>query len=88
MYFFQDLEKLVMSATMIESVQARQRGAFEFEEHYNNQFALQNSCPIPAIKAHLQSQVLDLNADRIRLVTFYSPCTCTPRLNSVPWDGG
>jgi hypothetical protein len=22
------------------------------------------------------------------LVTFYSPCTCTPRLNSVPWDGG
>ena len=51
---------------MIESVQVRQRGAFDFETHYDNLCALQDSCPLPAVKAHLSQGVLDLNGDRIR----------------------
>ena len=51
---------------MIESVAARHRGAFEFESHYDNLCALQSSCPLPAVKAHLSEGVLDINGDRIR----------------------
>ncbi|KAL3885295.1 hypothetical protein ACJMK2_025378 [Sinanodonta woodiana] len=51
---------------MIESVQVRQRGAYDFETHYDNLCALQDSCPLPAVKAHLPQGVLDLNGDRIR----------------------
>jgi len=51
---------------MIESVAVRQRGAYDFETHYNNLCALQNSCPIPAVKAHLACGKLDINGDRMR----------------------
>ena len=57
-----------MSNTKIESVIARQRGAYDFESHYNDLCTLQNVCPIPAVKARLQENVLDLNGDRIRCV--------------------
>ena len=52
---------------MIESVQARHRGAFQFEDHYDNLCALQDTAPLPAVKAHLNQGVIDLNGDRIRL---------------------
>ena len=54
--------------TMIESVAVRQRGGFDFETHYDNLCALQSSCPLPAVKAHLADGILDLNGDRIRSV--------------------
>ena len=53
---------------LIESVAVRQRGAVDFESYYNNLCALQNSCPLPAVKSQLQEKVLDLNGDRIRYV--------------------
>ena len=51
---------------MIESVAERQQGAYDFATHYNNLCALQSSCPYPAVKAHLNEGVLDINGDRIR----------------------
>ena len=51
---------------MIESVAVRQRGAFDFVTHYDNLCALQNSFPLPAVKAHITDGVLDVNGDRIR----------------------
>ena len=56
---------------VIESVALRQRGAYDFENHYDNLCALQNSCPIPAVKAHLKDGILDINGDRVRLLFFY-----------------
>ena len=52
--------------TMIESVAARHRGAYDFEGHYDNLCALQSSCPLLAVKSHLSDGVLDINGDRIR----------------------
>ncbi|CAI9736196.1 Hypothetical predicted protein [Octopus vulgaris] len=54
------------SITM-EGVQARQRGAYDFETYYDNVCSLSNSYPLSAVKAHLPQGILDLNADRIRL---------------------
>ncbi|XP_070177691.1 centrosomal protein of 78 kDa-like, partial [Littorina saxatilis] len=51
---------------MIESVQARQRGAYDFESHYDNLCALQDSVPLAAVKSNLSSGILDINADRVR----------------------
>lgn len=51
---------------MIESVKARRRGAQDFEGYYSQLCALQDSCPLTAVKAHLDDGVLDLNADRVR----------------------
>ncbi|CAG5124619.1 unnamed protein product, partial [Candidula unifasciata] len=65
---------------MIESVQARQRGAFNFEDHYENLCALQDSAPLAAVKAHLAKGVLDLNGDRIRL-NDWSPIINTIKIN-------
>ena len=56
----------VTLASMIESVQARHRGAFNFEDHYDNLCALQDSAPLPAVKAHLPQGIIDLNGDRVR----------------------
>ncbi|XP_071497812.1 centrosomal protein of 78 kDa-like [Diadema antillarum] len=53
-------------ASMIESVKARRRGAQDFEGYYSQLCALQDSCPLSAVRAHLADGVLDLNADRIR----------------------
>ncbi|XP_005113066.2 centrosomal protein of 78 kDa, partial [Aplysia californica] len=65
---------------MIESVQARHRGAFQFEDHYDNLCALQDSAPLPAVKAHLAQGVVDLNGDRIRL-NDWMPIINTVRIN-------
>lgn len=65
---------------MIESVQVRHRGAYDFETHYNNLCALQDSCPLPAVKAHLSQGVLDLNGDRIR-ANDWMPVLNTVRIN-------
>ncbi|XP_050399329.1 centrosomal protein of 78 kDa isoform X1 [Patella vulgata] len=51
---------------MIQSVQERQRGAYDFESHYDNLCALQDSAPLSAVKAHLSQGVLDISGDRIR----------------------
>ncbi len=51
---------------MIESVAVRQRGGYDFETHYDNLCALQNSCPMSAVKAHLSEGVLDINGDRVK----------------------
>lgn len=53
-------------ASMIESVKARRRGAQDFEGYYSQLCALQDTCPLSAVKAHLDDGVLDLNADRVR----------------------
>ncbi|KAJ8311459.1 hypothetical protein KUTeg_010814 [Tegillarca granosa] len=65
---------------MIESVQVRQRGAYDFESHYDNLCAMQDSCPLPAVKAHLAQNVLDINGDRVR-VTDWMPILNTLRIN-------
>ncbi|KAI0223161.1 Centrosomal protein of 78 kDa [Lamellibrachia satsuma] len=67
---------------MIESVAVRQRGAYDFETHYNNLCALQNSCPIPAVKAHLACGKLDINGDRMR-TTDWMPILNTLRINKT-----
>ncbi|WAR11246.1 CEP78-like protein, partial [Mya arenaria] len=65
---------------MIESVQVRHRGAYDFETHYDNLCALQDSCPLTAVKAHLSQGVLDLNGDRIR-ANDWMPVLNTLRIN-------
>lgn len=59
-------ERIPEFSNMIESVQIRQRGAYDFESHYDNLCAMQDSCPLPAVKAHLAQGVLDINGDRVR----------------------
>ena len=59
---------------MIESVAVRQRGAYDFETHYENLCALQSSCPMAAVKAHLGEGVMDINGDRVKLVQSGSLC--------------
>ncbi|KAK3095615.1 hypothetical protein FSP39_016664 [Pinctada imbricata] len=68
------------SFKMIESVQIRQRGAYDFESHYDNLCAMQDSCPLPAVKAHLAQGVLDINGDRVR-VNDWAPILNTIRIN-------
>ncbi|XP_055872685.1 centrosomal protein of 78 kDa-like isoform X2 [Biomphalaria glabrata] len=65
---------------MIESVQARQRGAFNFADHYDNLCALQDSVPLPSVKAHLGQGVVDINGDRVRL-TDWQPIINTIKIN-------
>ncbi|XP_038046202.1 centrosomal protein of 78 kDa-like [Patiria miniata] len=50
----------------MESVQARQRGALDYEGYYKQLCALQDTCPLTCVKVHLAQGVLDLNGDRIR----------------------
>ena len=50
----------------IETVLQRQRGSFDFDACYRNLCALQNSCPLPQIRAHLNEQALKFNGDRVR----------------------
>jgi len=61
----------------MESVAIRQRGGYDFAAHYDHLCALNNTCPLPAVKAHLAQQQLDINADRVR----YVMCTAV----SVVW---
>ncbi|XP_046585352.1 centrosomal protein of 78 kDa-like [Haliotis rubra] len=65
---------------MIESVQVRQSGAYDFENHYDNLCALQDSVPLAAVKAHLCQGVLDINGDRVR-ANDWMPIVNTLRIN-------
>ncbi|XP_063720906.1 centrosomal protein of 78 kDa-like [Symsagittifera roscoffensis] len=49
-----------------ESVQVRQRGAWDFASYYESLCVLQDSCPLQAVKANLNVNTLDINADRVR----------------------
>lgn len=51
---------------VIESVRQRQRNATDFVSCYENLCALQNSCPLGSVKANLDENKIDCNADRIR----------------------
>ncbi|ESO83028.1 hypothetical protein LOTGIDRAFT_134029 [Lottia gigantea] len=51
---------------MIQSVQVRQRGAYDFESHYNDLCALQDSVPLSTVKSFLSQGVLDISGDKIR----------------------
>jgi len=54
----------------MESVAIRQRGGYDFATHYDHLCALNNTCPLPSVKAHLAQRQLDINADRIRYVHY------------------
>ena len=71
-----------MGSTKIESVAERQRGSYDFATHYNNLCALQSTCPLPAVKAHLDQRVLDINGDRIRAQDWL-PIIGTLRINKT-----
>ncbi len=62
---------------MMESAQARHHGSHDFEGYYSQLCALQDTCPLTSVKAHLSEGALDLNADRIRLPDW------TPILNAL-----
>ncbi|XP_013408527.1 centrosomal protein of 78 kDa [Lingula anatina] len=72
----------MQSANMIESVKVRQRGAYDFEAHYNYLCALQDSVPLPAVKAHLSDGVLDVSGDRVR-ANDWVPLLNTLRINKT-----
>ncbi|XP_069482002.1 centrosomal protein of 78 kDa [Ambystoma mexicanum] len=65
---------------MIDSVQIRRQGAFDFQAHYEYRCLLQDSVPLPAVKANLHHGILDINADRIKL-TDWTPILDTLRIN-------
>ncbi|XP_045047587.2 centrosomal protein of 78 kDa isoform X3 [Desmodus rotundus] len=62
---------------MIDSVKLRRDSAADFFSHYEYLCALQDTVPLPAVRACLREGVLDFNADRLRLVDW------TPLLNTL-----
>lgn len=56
------------STTMLDAAQTRRRGALDFEACYDSACALQDSVPLPAVKANLGQGVLDFCGDRLKLV--------------------
>ncbi|OCU01134.1 centrosomal protein of 78 kDa [Xenopus laevis] len=52
---------------MIDSVRIRHQGSMDFLSHYEYLCALQDSVPMPAVKANLRHGSLSFNADRIKL---------------------
>ncbi|NP_001090753.1 centrosomal protein of 78 kDa [Xenopus tropicalis] len=52
---------------MIDSVRIRHQGSMDFLSHYEYLCALQDSVPIPAVKANIRHGSLSFNADRIKL---------------------
>lgn len=65
---------------MIDSVQIRRQGAFDFQAHYEYLCVLQDSVPLPAVKANLRHGILDINGDRIKLAD-WKPILDTLRIN-------
>ncbi|XP_019503833.1 PREDICTED: centrosomal protein of 78 kDa [Hipposideros armiger] len=65
---------------MIDSVKLRRDSAADFFSHYEYLCALQDSVPLPAVRACLREGVLDFNADRLRLVD-WAPLLSTLRIN-------
>ncbi|XP_041756420.2 centrosomal protein of 78 kDa isoform X3 [Coregonus clupeaformis] len=62
---------------MLDTVQIRRRGAQDFEAYYDNACAMQDSVPLPAVKANLSQGMLDFNGDRLKLTDW------TPILNTL-----
>lgn len=65
---------------MIDSVKLRRDSAADFFSHYEYLCALQDSVPLPAVRACLREGVLDFNADRLRVVD-WAPLLSTLRVN-------
>ncbi|XP_052044748.1 centrosomal protein of 78 kDa isoform X2 [Apodemus sylvaticus] len=65
---------------MIDSVKLRRDSAADFFSHYEYLCALQDSVPLPAVRACLRDGVLDFNADRLRAVD-WAPLLSTLRVN-------
>ncbi|KAF6327088.1 centrosomal protein 78 [Rhinolophus ferrumequinum] len=65
---------------MIDSVKLRRDSAADFFSHYEYRCALQDSVPLPAVRACLREGVLDFNADRLRLVD-WAPLLSTLKIN-------
>ncbi|KAM9641712.1 centrosomal protein of 78 kDa isoform 4-T4 [Trichechus inunguis] len=65
---------------MIESVKLRRDSAADFYSHYEYLCALQDSVPLPAVRACLREGVLDFNADRLRVVD-WAPLLNTLKVN-------
>ncbi|XP_030870648.1 centrosomal protein of 78 kDa isoform X7 [Gorilla gorilla gorilla] len=65
---------------MIDSVKLRRDSAADFFSHYEYLCALQNSVPLPAVRACLREGVLDFNADRLRGVD-WAPLLSTLTIN-------
>ncbi|XP_032146770.1 centrosomal protein of 78 kDa isoform X6 [Sapajus apella] len=65
---------------MIDSVKLRRDSAADFFSHYEYLCALQDSVPLPAVRACLREGVLDFNADRLRGVD-WEPLLSTLKIN-------
>ncbi|XP_040113762.1 centrosomal protein of 78 kDa isoform X3 [Oryx dammah] len=65
---------------MIDSVKLRRDSAADFFSHYEYLCALQDSVPLPAVRACLREGVLDFNADRLRMADW------TPLLSTLKND--
>ncbi|XP_061057152.1 centrosomal protein of 78 kDa [Eubalaena glacialis] len=65
---------------MIHSVKLRRDSAADFVSHYEYLCALQDSVPLPAVRASLREGVLDFNADRLRGVD-WAPLLSTLKIN-------
>uniref|UniRef100_A0A8C9E9G4 Centrosomal protein 78 n=1 Tax=Phocoena sinus TaxID=42100 RepID=A0A8C9E9G4_PHOSS len=65
---------------MIHSVKLRRDSAADFVSHYEYLCALQDSVPLPAVRASLREGVLDFNADRLRGLD-WAPLLSTLKIN-------
>ncbi|XP_037654257.1 centrosomal protein of 78 kDa-like isoform X2 [Choloepus didactylus] len=65
---------------MIDSVKLRRDSAADFFSHYEYLCALQDSVPLPAVRACLRQGVLDFNADRLRVVD-WAPLLSSLKVN-------
>lgn len=65
---------------MIDSVKLRRDCAADFFSHYEYLCALQDSAPLPALRACLRDGVLDFNADRLRAVD-WAPLLSSLKVN-------
>lgn len=65
---------------MIDSGKVRRGGAADFFSHYEYLCAMQDSVPLPAVRACLRDGVLDFNADRLRAAD-WTPLLSTLKIN-------
>uniref|UniRef100_A0A7N4P7R9 Centrosomal protein 78 n=1 Tax=Sarcophilus harrisii TaxID=9305 RepID=A0A7N4P7R9_SARHA len=65
---------------MIDSVKLRRESAADFFSHYEYLCALQDSIPLPVVRANLRLGVLDFNADRLKLLD-WAPLLSALRIN-------
>ncbi|XP_027695279.1 centrosomal protein of 78 kDa-like isoform X2 [Vombatus ursinus] len=65
---------------MIDSVKLRRESAADFFSHYEYLCALQDSVPLPVVRATLRLGVLDFNADRLKLLD-WAPLLSALRIN-------